>query len=84
MNKPTCQEIWDEELGDPISINHDASWRHGAYITDVYKRESDNTYWEVHYRRSTDGETNELEEGIAHISEVEPYEVKTIKYRKKV
>lgn len=82
MNKPTCQEIYDELLGDPVHTEDDASWRPGFYRTSVYFREEDKTYWMVGYRQSTCGETNELREGTAEITQVEPYEITTTAYRK--
>lgn len=78
MTKPNCQEIWNGELGHPIKREDDGSWRHGVYRTDVYRRETDNTYWQVFYRVSMDGETNELREGYASIDQVVPREITTI------
>jgi hypothetical protein len=79
VQAPTCEELWNEELGDAIWQDADPSWRHGCYINEVYKRESDGTYWRASYRRSTDGETNELREGTAKIVQVEP--VPSVSYR---
>ncbi len=59
----------------------DDSWRHGSYVTEVFRRESDSTFWKATYRLSTDGETNELREGLARIDQVEPYTVQVTKYR---
>jgi len=79
--KPTCEQIFDEGLGDPIYHEDDTSWRHGSYRTEVYFRASDSTHWQVKYRLSSDGETNELREGHAKITQVEPYEKTVILYR---
>lgn len=68
---PTCEEICEEEL-ESVEREIDNSWRHGCYIYEVYRRQSDDTYWAVSYRLSTDGETNELREGSAEISQVFP------------
>lgn len=68
--EPTCYDIWNEKL-EKVSSTSDPSWRHGCYMEEVYKRE-DETYWSVGYRRSTDGETNELREGLATIFQVWP------------
>ena len=84
MNTPTCAEIWDGlDEGEFVSIKRDAddSWRHGAYITQVIQRPSDGTYWNVNYCLSTDGETNELREGTAQISQVFPHEVTRTVYK---
>jgi hypothetical protein len=77
---PTCEQIWNEELGNPVQHHDDASWRHGSYRTEVYLRQSDNTYWSANYRVSTDCETNELREGFAKISQVRPETVSSTVY----
>ena len=46
----------------------------------MFKRVSDTTYWQAHYRVSTDGETHELREGDADVSRVYPHEVKAVVY----
>jgi hypothetical protein len=79
MTPPTCEQIFDEELQRVQEKISD--WRHGARVSAVFMRASDSTFWLAKYRRSTDGETNELREGLADISQVEPYEVKTTEYR---
>ncbi len=68
---PTCDEICNELLTE-ISSEAQTGWRHGVDKYNVYHRESDNTYWGVSFRLSTDGETNELREGTAQISRVYP------------
>lgn len=80
IKKPTCEELCEEDGFEQVHREADDSWRHGSYVTAVYKRASDGTYWEASYRLSTDGETNELREGLATITQVEPQEVKTIAY----
>ncbi len=78
---PTCNQLFDEELGQPIFMESDPSWRHGEYRTEVWKRESDNTFWKAVYQVSGDGETNGLREGNAKITQVEPYEKTVTLYR---
>lgn len=80
MEQPTCEELFDDELGDPVFREDDASWRHGSYRTEVYSRPSDGTYWCAKYRVSSDGETNELREGLAQIVQVWPTQVTITKY----
>lgn len=82
MQTPTQEELWNEELE---LVEHDASdsWRHGCNITEVYKRESDSTYWQVEYQKSTDGETNGLREGNYTINRVYPKQVTTTVYSTK-
>ena len=80
VKPPTCAELQEMTC---VFRDADDSWRHGSYVTQVFRRDEDQTYWQAKYRLSTDGETNELREGIATIVEVEPYEVKTTAYRVK-
>jgi len=89
INKPSCADLVDEDgdLNDGFELVdtiNDPSWRHGLRVTDTFKRLSDSTYWSAHYRLSTDGETNELREGVAIITQVEPYIIEVTKYRKLV
>jgi hypothetical protein len=80
MKKPTCEEIFYEVGLKSVCREVDDSWRHGVYVTEVYKRESDGTYWEASYQLSGDGETNELREGCADIVQVIPQEKTVITY----
>lgn len=81
MNAPTCGDLFQEELGDPVLRTADDSWRHGSVVSEVYERASDGTFWKAVYQRQTDGEYNGLREGDADITQVEPYAVVTVKYR---
>jgi hypothetical protein len=83
MQNPTCEDLYDRrsEEYELVLRETDASWRHGSYVSAVYKRVGDETYWMAQYRLSTDGETNELREGSADIYQVEPFEKVTIDYR---
>lgn len=88
MNAPTCAQLYGED-GDAtqgyvlVHTVNDPSWRHGLRVTGTYLRQSDSTYWSAHYRLSTNGETNELAEGLADIYEVEPFKVEVIKFKRK-
>lgn len=73
---PTCEQLSDEEL-ECVFRHSDPSWRHGTRETQVFRRETDGTFWEAKFRLSTDGETNELRDGGAVIRQVWP-EQKTI------
>ncbi len=79
MEKMTCEDVFDGDL-DPVWRHADDSWRHGSYVSEVYKRVEDDTYWMFNYRLSTDGETNELREGFAEVCQVWPEEVVTVRY----
>ena len=79
--KPTHEELMD--YGDEfksVSREADDSWRHGSYITQVFNRKSDDTYWMVCYRLSTDGETNDLADETCAITQVNPKTIETIIY----
>ncbi len=80
MKTPTCAELFGEEL-EEVQENL-ASWRHGHRVTQVFHRESDDTYWQATYLCSSDGETNELREGGARIIQVEPRQMTVTKYVK--
>ncbi len=80
MRPPTCEELQEMTC---VSREADDSWRHGSYVTQVFRRDSDETYWQAKYRLSSDGETNELREGLATIVQVEPVVVQTVAYRVK-
>lgn len=70
--KPTCEQLLDEDGLKSVQRDADDSWRHGAYISQVFHRTDDDTYWGVNYELSTDGETNGLREGTADILQVRP------------
>jgi len=80
--KPSCEDLFYEEL-ELVQRSVDDSWRHGVYVTEVYKREEDMTYWRAKYAQSTSGETNGLREGRATITRVFPREVITVAYTEK-
>jgi hypothetical protein len=72
VKAPTCEEVYED---DDLVLVDEASgpWRHGNYVTAVYLRRADATYWKARYHRSTDGETHELRDGSASISRCWPY-----------
>lgn len=78
MNKPTCEQLFNEELESVQTINN--TWRHGYHRIETFHRKEDDTYWQAGYRVSADGETNELREGFATILKVKPVKVETISY----
>lgn len=82
ITPPTCEQLFDNDDDEIKSVHRkpDDSWRHGCYITHIFHRKSDGTYWKAYYRLSTDGETNELEEGYAKITQVTPVEKTIIDY----
>lgn len=79
MNKPTCEQLLNEELKS-VKITDDTSWRHGFHRTEIFYRKEDETYWRVKYDVSTDGETNGLEDGYAKIFKVKPVKIEVIDY----
>lgn len=76
---PNCQDILEDKFGEPIDCEL-GEWRHGPLRIEVYYRAEDDTYWRARYRVSTDGETNELREGLASIVRVWPSRVTAIEY----
>lgn len=79
--KPTCEQLYEDDGVESVYRHTDDTWRHGSYVTEVFKRESDGTFWQAKYRLSTDGETNELREGLAEIAQVESFERTVVDYR---
>ncbi len=82
---PTCEELLEATWGDSFDLkvverNFDDDWRHGGTAREVFHRPADNTYWLATYRKSTDGETNELREGDALIAQVWPEEYPAVRY----
>lgn len=78
---PSCEALAEEEYPSVYRFADD-TWRHGSRVTQVFHRAEDDTYWQAEYRLSTDGETNELTEGLATITRVYPYQITVTKYKK--
>jgi len=55
-------------------------WRHGVLLDEVYHRPSDDTFWQVRYRRSTDGECNGLRDNEHTVKRVVPQQVTVTSY----
>lgn len=74
--KPTCEELYEYNgaVFELVKRETDDAWRHGSYVTEVFRRIEDDTYWQADYRLSSDRETNELREGYAEICRVYPEE----------
>ncbi len=79
---PTCEELLEcePELFTRVDRQVDDTWVNGAYVTDVYRRLSDDTYWIADYRRSTGGKINELRSGEARIRKVVPKHITRVQY----
>jgi len=82
MNKPTAEELLEEDGFEPLDRETDDSWRHGCYVTEYFRRIDDDTFWMASYALSNDGETHGLRDDEADIFQVEPYEVTKTKYRR--
>lgn len=80
MEKPTHEQLLDEDGLKSVHREADDSWRHGSYIWQVFHREADDTYWGTSYELSNDGESHGLREGTANISQVTPKETITTTY----
>ncbi len=74
MDAPTNEQLLDDDGCVSVFSVDQSGWRHGVTTRQVWHRPSDNTYWQAIYRVSTDGETNELRDGGARISQVKPVE----------
>jgi hypothetical protein len=81
MEKPSCDELADGTGFASVKRATADSWRHGSYISEIFHRIADDTYWQADYRLSTDGETNELREGHALIAQVKPEQQTVTVYR---
>ncbi len=77
MEKPTCEQLFERDGYSQVWREVEDGWRHGVYVTEVFLRKEDVSYWMASYRLSTDGETNELKEGLADIQQVSPRETTT-------
>lgn len=86
ITPPTNQDFADAFFGDNEDLirvweKTDAGYRHGTTHAEVYNRLSDDTYWRVKYRRSTDDEENGLRDGaFAGPDRVIPQEYKAIRF----
>lgn len=83
MVPPTAKEVWDGyNDGDEYEsvLNEIVSeWRHGIEVREVFRRESDGTFWEAHYRKQPDGFYHGLKEGDAGIAQVWPKTITIVK-----
>ena len=77
---PSCAALAEETYPSVYRFADD-TWRHGSRVTQVFHRAEDDTYWQANYRLSTDGETNELAEGLATITRVFPHQVMVTQYK---
>lgn len=73
MIAPTNIQLFDEDGVQPVHSSN-THWRHGTYESVVFFREADATHWCAKFRLSLDGETNELRDGGATITQVKPVE----------
>ena len=67
---PTCEDLIEENGYQEVNRHVDDRWRHGSYITQVFKRLDDGTYWRAKYELSSDGETHGLRDNDADIIQV--------------
>lgn len=81
MEAPTKDQLLEDDGVKSVYRLDDTSWRHGSHVTEVFKRESDGTFWQVCYDLSTDCETHGLREGDFDLTQVYPHEVTAIEYR---
>lgn len=73
MNKQKFRDLWYDDQIDLVESEADTSWRHGCYMSEVYKELDSETYWRVDYQLSGDGEWHSISELAFDIVQVEPY-----------
>lgn len=85
MIKPTQEELFRTILKnknfEKVLDEVVETTRCGTINRCVFKRINDNTFWQVYYERSSDGEYNEFRDETVEIQQVEPFPVTIIKYR---
>lgn len=74
MPEPTCDQLFNEEGYEQVDTLL-TPWRHGTFQICAFRDEADGTYWKAKFRVSSDGETHELRDGTASISQCWPREV---------
>jgi hypothetical protein len=83
IEAPTRQQIYDE-IGFESMRQQVESAAGGEYVTEVFLRECDDTYWQVYYFISIDGYVNGLLSSDycnpAEITQVKPVPVTITKY----
>ena len=84
-----CENYDDDDVVDFDYTDYrkiDNSWRHGCYISEVFRRISDDTYWMVNYQVSTDSETHTLRDEEINEDDIvraQPYTITSYKVWKK-
>ena len=83
IEAPTPQQLHDEVGFESVSQETDTQCG-GDYVTEVFLREHDDTYWRVFYFVSEDGYINSLLSAEycnpPEIAQVKPTQVTTIRY----
>ena len=87
LNPPTQKELWaahceDSEDIESVQINNDTSYRHGCYVTEVFFRKTDATFWRINYTVDGTGDHNSLrdEKASVDVGRVMPEIVKETRY----
>jgi len=81
MSEPTHDELLDEDGLKRVQRETDDGWRHGCYVSEVFHRAVDDTYWLATYSLSTDGETHGLRDNQFSVTQVWPHEKTVIDYK---
>ena len=87
--KPTVEQLSDAYCEDDddfteVDQTSNPTWRHGCYMTTVYRRLSDETYWQVRWQQMDGDDYNSLRDceiTDSAITQVEPYEIVKTAYR---
>lgn len=74
MDHQQFKELWQDDRLVTVDRESDDSWRHGSYITEVFKDEETGKFWQADYRKSGDGEYHGIRDNDFEFCEVEPVE----------
>jgi hypothetical protein len=76
-------DLWMDDAVESVWKDLDDSYRHGNYVTEVYK-DQQGRFWRVAYTESGDGEQHGIRDNEMYLlEEVEQYQVQLLltKYR---
>lgn len=77
METPNSTVVWEtwylpDSDYEIIADNITDTWRHGTIHQTIIRRKSDDTFWMINYRQSTDGEYNEFRDNEKTFQRVTP------------
>lgn len=81
IEAPSCEDLFNEDGLEQVD-EKTAPWRHGLWYYTVFRRQSDDTFWQAIYQVSSDCETHGLRDNEAEIFQVLPREVTVTEYHR--